>query len=225
MKKKLLTFLATGLFILASVVFASATPLSNIIYSTDFENGITSPPWNNLNRTTDSYGGFNSTNYHGNYSLTGSTTLTLTGLGPHTQLALDFDLYLFSTWDGNNTTYGPDYFSLAQDISGSWTFTNHQSAGQSYNGTPDETYGASGMSQTHVYRDLGPTGADNGFLIAHTGPTFTITFGGPTTQSDEWWGIDNVTVSTNAVPEPTTMLLLGIGIAGLGATRIRCKKN
>ena len=52
----------------------------------------------------------------GDYSLNGGTTLTLTGLGAHTQIALEFDLYLFNTWDGNNTQFGPDFFSLAGDV-------------------------------------------------------------------------------------------------------------
>ncbi len=143
-------------------------------------------------------------------------------MATHTQLSLEFDLYLFATWDGENTIYGKDYFSLSGDVNESWTFTNHQPQGQSYPGSPDEIYG-SGVWATHVYRGLDPTGLGDEFLTDHSGDTFSVTFGGPTTQTDEWWGIDNVRVSIDSVPapvpapvpEPSTMLLFGFGIAGL----------
>lgn len=232
MKQKYVSGMLSGILFLGSFAMANATPLSNVVYSNDFEISVDSV-WSDTNLATNSANGFASTQYHGDYTTTGSTTLTITGLGAHTQLALDFDLYLFNTWDGNNTSFGPDYFSLAGDIYESWTFTNHQSEGQSYPGTPDETYGTAGASQTQVYRDLGLTGSASGFLIAHTSSTFSITFGGPTTQSDEQWGIDNVIVSINdatappvdppvgSVPEPATLLLFGTGLLGLAGGRLR----
>jgi hypothetical protein len=78
------------------------------------------------------------------------------------------------------------------------------------------------MSATHVYLGLDPTGFGDEFLIDHTGDTFSVTFGGPTTQTDEWWGIDNVRVSINTiseVPEPATLALMGIGLMGLRRKR------
>ncbi len=69
--------------------------------------------------------------YLGKFSTTQSTTLTLTGLGVHDSLRLEFDLYLFSSWDGSNTTYGPDFFSLAGDVSFSETFANHHGTASS----------------------------------------------------------------------------------------------
>lgn len=210
-----------SLFSLYGAGTAVATPLSNIIYSNNFESQVEAALWDGANVASDATLG----SYLGNYSVSGSTTLTLTGLSPHSQLALDFDLYLFNTWDGEDTQYGKDYFSLTGDVEGSWTFTNHQEEGQSYDGSPDEVYGASGSGQTQVYRDLGLTGADFGFTVSHFDDVFTITFGGPTTQSDEWWGIDNVVVSINdgtaPVPEPMTLALFGAGLAGFAGFKKR----
>ncbi len=175
------------------------------LYSTDFESGLDSAWSLGSTQATDATLG----HYNGNYSLVDGTTLTLTNLPAHTSLALRFDLYLFSTWDGENTTWGKDYFSLSGDVNGSWTFTNHQPEGQSYPGVPDEIYGT-GLSATHVYRGLDPTGSGDAFVIAHNKPMFTVTFSGPTTQTDEWWGIDNVSVSN--VPIPTSFWLMLAGL-------------
>ena len=182
------------------------------VFFTDFETGVPSA-FSSLATSSDANVG----NYHGSFLTTGSTTLTVSALPSHSELMLEFDLYLFNTWDGNDTTFGPDFFSLSGDITGSWTFTNHQPEGQSYPGTPDEIYG-SGASSTHVYRGLDPTGLADGFLVSHTADSFTVTFGGPTTQTDEQWGIDNVRVSI--IPEPATLGLLGL-LCVAGAMRPR----
>jgi len=226
MKKKNIVALAMGVFSLGMVGIVNATPLANIVYSNDFETPASFTSWSDAVTASSSYAGFGSTQYHGNYTESEGTTLTITGLGEHTELSLDFDLYLFSSWDGNDTTYGADYFSLAGDISGAWTFTNHQSKGQTYLGSPTERYGSS-ASQTQVYRDFGLNGLGKGITIGHTGDSFEITFAGPTTQTDEWWGIDNVMVSTNSapVPEPATMLLFGTGLIGLVGSRLRKNKK
>lgn len=190
-KNSIVVILLAGIITFGIISVASADFTE--VYSTDFESDISSV-WSNSSSMFDE--GVNST-YHGKFTTQDSTTLTLTGLPSHTLLSLEFDLYLFNTWDGNNTTYGPDYFSLTGDVTGSWTFTNHQTEGQTYPGTPSNIIG-SGQSATHIYRGLDPTGSGDGFLIERSGSTFTVTFGGPTTQTDEQWGIDNVRVSINS---------------------------
>lgn len=183
MNKLKLTIVA---YVFCTITAAKA--VEQVIYTTDFSSGIDSE-WTNGSTSTNSNVG----TYSGDYTLSGSTTLIINDLPPHTEVVLEFDLYLFNTWDGENLTYGKDYFSLSGDVTGSWTFTNHQAEGQTYPGSPDEVYG-SGSSATHVYRGLDPTGTGDQFIIDHTGDTFSVTFGGPTTQSDEQWGIDNVRV-------------------------------
>lgn len=198
--------------VIVAWVLSLQNACATVIYSTGFESGL-DPVW-----STGSTLASESTlgSYNGNYSLAHGTTLTLTSLPLHATLALRFDLYLFGSWDGENTVWGKDHFSLSGDVAGSWTFTNHQPEGQSYPGTPDEIHG-SGSAATHVYRGLDPTGLGDQFLIDHAGDSFTVTFGGPTTQADEWWGIDNVTVTVDTVPLPGTALLLASGLSGLMA--------
>jgi hypothetical protein len=231
MKRVLMTgfLVACTMFVLTT----SASALPTMVYSTGFDSGADAA-WSNAHLASTSALG----QYLGNYSRSNGATLTLSGLPAHSLLALQFDLYLFSTWDGNDTHYGPDFFSLSGDATGSWTFTNHQSEGQSYPGSPDQTYGSPGMHQTHVYRGLDPTGTGDEFLVSHTNGSFSVTFGGPTTQTDEWWGIDNVKVFVNELseasdtgcahpsptPEPATMLLLGSGLAGFVGFRKRIKR-
>lgn len=213
--------------ILALLLSFTGHAFAGVIYTNDFEGSTLGSEWSSGGLTT-SYNGSPATQYHGNFNLNGSTTLTLTGLAAHSQILLDFDLYLFNTWDGEgNSCCGEDHFSLSGDVTFDETFSNHQL--QSYAGVADECYyGSTAVScttpnsqRTDIYRSLGPTGADTGFLFNHSGSTLTITFSGPTTQTDEWWGIDNVTISTvgTSVPEPAGIALLGLGLLGLGIGR------
>ncbi len=213
--------LAAPLLLIAGILPATAASALTV-YQNDFEAGLDAA-WSG-GRTHAPALGIDST-YLGDYSTTQRATLTLTGLPSHDRLTLRFDLYLFNSWDGENPTWGKDYFSLSGDISFQETFTNHQSEGQSYPGAPDEVpYGTAGSpSATYVYRGLGPNGSGDAFRIDHSGDTFTVTFGGPTTQADEWWGIDNLVVSveTTPIPLPATLPLAGSLLACLLALRRR----
>src|SRR5215470_94662 len=42
-----------------------------------------------------------------------TVTLTLRDLRSHTLATVAFDLYILKSWDGNNTNYGPDRWSLS----------------------------------------------------------------------------------------------------------------
>lgn len=206
------------LLIMSGILSLSAQAGATVIYSNDFNSGSGSigSEWSGASW----HGAHDIVGAHiGDYSLSGGTTLTLTGLASHTSLALSFDLYLFNTWDGNNLTYGPDYFSLSGDVTFSHTFTNHQPQGQTYPGSADVNPGLPGASVTQIYYGLDPTGSGSEFLMSHTGSSFTVTFSGPTSQTDEQWGIDNVKVSifnpTTTVPEPATVILMGLGLLAI----------
>lgn len=69
-----------------------------------------------------------------------AVSLTLTGLPVHSSLLLSFDLYVIQSWDGNNSTFGPDILDVA--VAGGptllhTTFSNVLTSGfdQSYPGT------------------------------------------------------------------------------------------
>ncbi len=64
--------------------------------------------------------------------------------------------------------------------------------------------------------------------ISHTNSTLTINFfangGGWQGDSDELWGMENLQVGLNRVPEPAGILLLATGVAGIAGIRKKIKK-
>jgi len=208
----------TAAFVL-SVASATATAADLIVHQSDFSGGIDAA-WSAGNLRTDATLG----RYLGDFSLSAGTTLSLSGLPAFNRVTLSFDLYLFGNWDGNNATFGPDSFGLSSplpSINGSWTFTNHQVEGQSYpQATPTEHIGPLGASSsTYIYRGFGPTGDGGSWTAHHAGDSFSVTFASNTTQSDEWWGIDNVLVTVSPVPAPPAFALMLAGLAAIGARR------
>jgi len=233
----------TAVIVLVQTMFwiGSVQALPITVFTADFESGV---PTEFSAGTTSSVGiGAEAINqglstYLGRFTLSDSTTLSLTGLPVHTMLELELDAYLFKTWDGNAGGVGPDFFSLSGDVTFSETFTNHRGEGQSYSTGPDVFLNAAGTAlsgfgdsnSTMVFFGLGATSTGSSFIIPHTGSTFTVTFGGPTSQTDEQWGIDNVLVTidgdippvgNNGVPEPitATLGLMGLGVLGMATRR------
>lgn len=200
------------LSVLCIVLFSSTVrALPNEVFFADFPPGPV-PPEFSAGGTSVAQIGPEAINqglsrYLGKFTTTGSTTLTLTGLPPHTQLELEFDVYFFRSWDGSAPPAdGPDFFSLAGDINFSATFTNHRQEGQTFPvgadvylndpGTALSSFGD--PTATMAFFRIGPSSTGSSFIIPHTGDTFTVTFGGPTTSGDEQWGIDNVRVSVGS---------------------------
>lgn len=150
------------------------------------------------------------------------TTLTLTGLPAHSSIDVEFLMAIIDSWDGIPNFPGPDLFNVRVDGT---TVFSHIFAVQS--GVSD--YGPPPGGLLSGGTNLGFSGyndqAFNMYLepvlhsIAHTTSTVTIEWfasgGGWQGTTDESWGIDNVRITTNAVPEPTTLTLIAIGALGL----------
>jgi hypothetical protein len=158
-------------------------------------------------------------------------------------MTLNFDLFLIKSWRGDDgvgvddlfgvqvTTGIPGGLSLLND-----TFSNWATFSQSYPGTlgVDHFPGRTGAAENNTlgYQITG-TGGDSvynfSFAFSHSTPTLDITFfcngcdPPGNTDTNSGWGLDNVSVSvsTTPIPEPSSMLLFGAGLAGLAAWRYR----
>lgn len=152
------------------------------------------------------------------------TTVTLTGLGGHSAVRLDFLLALIDSWDGlDEENWGPDKLNIAIDGVTMFSEVFSNRAGDAGRGTyegpavnmlADPTM--LGFNAWHLDSAIAFTG--NGALeFAHTGSTLTIDFwaSGPEWQGgdDESFGIDNLSVTLVPGPGAAGAMLIAAGFA------------
>lgn len=180
-----------------------------------------------------------------------NVTLSLGGLGTHGFVTVEFDLYLLRSWDGAATDYGSDFFGLRADGNPLFreTFSNgHPTPGQSFCGGAGPCAPMTGASEryslgytfdnwvpgTHPagYSEWMDSVYHLSFTFAHQAGSLQLAFFGEGLQPlwvqrgnggywDESWGLDNVHVSLQPVPEPHTWVMLLAGFLLLGAVARR----
>jgi hypothetical protein len=153
-------------------------------------------------------------------------TLTLSGLPAHRSAEVKFDLYVLKSWDGNSAAYGPDRWSLS--VAGGPTLLD-----TTFSNNPKTSTDGSFQNYPVVNSDpwtgaaaVGTLGYDSFFkdsiyhfdyTFDHSDSTLTLNFHSSLFEgkgtADESWGLDNVQV--NVVPEPSSLLLIGLAALGL----------
>lgn len=181
------------------------------IYTNDFETAGLLPEWSDGTRSITPSG----RNFLGEFG-DETVSLTLPSLPAGTSVTVAFDVYIIRTWDGNNTSFGPDTWQLAVQggpILTHTTFSNHNDP--QFGNLFDQSYPAQFTNPVTnnpaksgaVERDT--LGYGTGFqgdsvyrlsyTFAHPGGPLVLNFTGDTDSpvGNESWGLDNVTVSTS----------------------------
>lgn len=236
---------ATALIIAGFPGTALSAPVT--VFSTNFDGSLPSDisPGTATLTPVQGYAGLGpgGNQFGGNFlrSATGNVvTLTLSGLPTHDTISLAFLFAAIDSLDGTGTFPAGDFFKIVFDGTTlfSESFANALLAQiQSYappTGVElarhvDLGFGGPGGYYTDSAYNFG---ADPRFAnFAHTSSSAIIEFFifgvGNQSLDDESWAMDNlkVSVTTQAVPEPGTMMLLGSGLLGLvGYGRKRLKK-
>jgi len=207
------------------------------IFTDDFEAGASSE-WSNTITDTTPVGGRKFLGQLG----TEIVSLSLTGLSPHTQVSVSFDLFIIQSWDGTRDPgFGPDRFQL-RVFDGptllDTTFANVGFERQNYPdpfvgvlGTPDNPpqTGAAEVN-TLGYAFFGDSVYNLAFTFAHASSSLRLDFEAEVFEgiANESWGLDNVAVSLDAdasvVPEPSAFALFAAGVIGLISYRWRKRK-
>jgi hypothetical protein len=140
-----------------------------------------------------------------------TVTLTLGNLRPHASATVTFELYVLKSWDGNNSNYGPDRWSLS--VPGGptlldTTFSNNPKTGdynlslQDYPAANSPHQSGAAAVNTLGYKFYGDSIYHLTYTFTHSGDTLILNFSSSLFEGkgieDESWGVDNVRVGISS---------------------------
>ena len=237
---------------MATLLFVS-NARAVLVYSNDFEgtsfqaSGVTATGFSatTVGQAIGTITGANGKKWSGQFALNNQpgpgggalTQFTLSGLGSHDQISVDFLLGFLRTWDSNNgiSWASPDYLEILVDNLVIGKLTTAVSSGSNsilLGGTQlvnDQKIHSSLYPEPDDLVDM----ATAAFLtFSHSSSTLTLGIrasgSGWQAGDDEYWGIDAVRVSMRTpeplvVPEPATLALFGVSLLALAHRRRRAR--
>ena len=196
------------------------------IYQQDFE-GTVGSEWSLRPVSVTPVGGRRFLGELGN----NTTTLTLDGLPAHDTAMISVDVLVIRSWDGNNNSTGPDYWSMVVPgvptlLRTTFATYNWQGLTQSYPENSAASYKPDSFAReintlgyffrfTSSFAALGYMELDSVYRVQipfpHSDSQLRIQFSGSHLQAlaDEAWGIDNVVVSIASNPAQLPIVAWG----------------
>lgn len=231
-----------GFLLLTCSFFLGTRAHGDVIYQNDFESQAVGTEWLGASLTTTPSGCTRCTSFLGQF-LNEAVILQLPNLPLHVSATLDFDLYVIRSWDGNIAQFGgPDIFRVLNNtnsLSFQSTFSNNWPFGPQFNQAFPDVYpggvfptqaGAVEKQTLGYIFDANPVGNvpmdavyHLNFTFQHSDPALSLFFQAQnlTSLADESWGLDNVRVSVNVVPELSSAALLLAGLMLLGVVSVK----